>query len=218
MNIYDFDDTIYSGDSTRDFYFYCLKRFPKILRGVPKMAGAFFLFVCGMRTKTQFKEKMYGFLKYVSDIDTVISDFWDTHQKNIKKWYRNRQRGDDIIISASPEFLLKPVCERIGIKNLIASRVDKRTGIYTGENCHGEEKVRRFIEQYSIEIEQRWLHTTENAGKREKQPFDGFDIDEFYSDSLSDTPLARMAKKAWIIRGEELVKWDKYKTRRNFNG
>ena len=31
MNIYDFDETIYDSDSTKDFYFYCLKKYPKIL-------------------------------------------------------------------------------------------------------------------------------------------------------------------------------------------
>ena len=29
---------------------------------------------------------------------------------------RTDKKDDDIIISASPEFLLKPICERLGIK------------------------------------------------------------------------------------------------------
>ena len=31
MNVYDFDDTIYAGDSTVDFFFYCLKKKPAIV-------------------------------------------------------------------------------------------------------------------------------------------------------------------------------------------
>ena len=42
MNIYDFDETIYDSDSTKDFYFYCLKKYPKILLSVPIMAWTFF--------------------------------------------------------------------------------------------------------------------------------------------------------------------------------
>ncbi len=186
-NIYDFDETIYYSDSTKDFYFYCLRNFPKMLFSVPSMALAFFLYVLGVKTKTQFKEKMYGFLKYIPDIDCALEDFWDKSEGKIKQWYKDRKKDNDIIISASPEFLLSPICKRLGIKNLIASRVDKLTGKYTGENCWGGEKVVRLNEE-----------------------FDDVDCDEFYSDSLSDTPLARIAKKAQIIKGDTLIDWDDY--------
>ena len=32
-------------------------------------------------------------------------------------------------------------------------------------------------------------------------------IEEFYSDSYSDTPLAEIAEKAYIVTGEELTDW-----------
>ena len=187
LNIYDFDETIYDSDSTKDFYFYCLKKYPKILLSVPVMLWTFFLYILGVKTKTQFKEKMYRFLCYVSDIDAALADFWDKHEYKIKKWYIDRQKEDDLIISASPEFLLKPICERLGIKNLIASRVDKQTGLYTGENCWGEEKVKRLYAEFPDAL-----------------------CNEFYSDSLSDEPLAALAEDAKIIRGTELIKWNEY--------
>lgn len=188
MNIYDFDKTVYESDSTKDFYFYCLKKYPKILLSVFGMMWAFMLYILGVRTKTQFKEKMYRFLKYIPDIDKTIDSFWNIYIKKMKTWYLERKRDDDIIISASPEFLLIPLCKRIGIEYLIASRVDKKTGKYTGENCWGKEKVTRLYEKYPDAV-----------------------CDEFYSDSLSDEPLARLAKKAMIIRGTELIEWDEYK-------
>ena len=191
MNIYDFDETIYDSDSTKDFYFYCLKKYPKILFSVPVMVWAFFLYILGVKTKTQFKEKMYRFLRYVPDIDAALTNFWDINECKVKHWYKDRQKEDDIIISASPEFLLVPICERIGIKHLMASRVDKKTGMYTGENCWGVEKVKRLYEKFP------------NAK-----------CDEFYSDSLSDSPLASLANKAMIIRGNELIDWNKYQPSR----
>ena len=39
----------------------------------------------------------------------------------------NDKKDDDVIISASPEFLLKPICKKINIKYLIASNVDKNS-------------------------------------------------------------------------------------------
>ena len=188
MNIYDFDETIYDSDSTKDFYFYCLRKYPKILLSVPCMAWAFFMYILGVKTKTQFKEKMYRFLRCVPDIDAALADFWDINEHKVKKWYKDRQKEDDIIISASPEFLLSPICKRVGIKHLIASRVDKHSGLYTGENCWGEEKVKRLYEV-----------------------FPDAKCGEFYSDSLSDTPLAEIADTAKIIRGNELIDWDEYK-------
>lgn len=188
MNIYDFDETIYEEDSTKNFYFYCLRKYPKMLLSVPYMVWTFFLYIIGAWTKTQFKEVMYRFLRYVPDVDTALEDFWNINECKIKQWYKDRQKADDVIISASPEFLLEPICKRLGIKNLMASRVDKHTGKYTGENCWGEEKVNRLYE---------------------KLP--DVKCEEFYSDSLSDTPLARLADKAMIIRGNELIAWDEYK-------
>lgn len=187
MNIYDFDETIYDSDSTKDFYFYCLKRYPKMILTVPCMIWSFFLYILGIKTKTEFKEKMYSFLRYVKDIDKTIDSFWNENEHKVKKWYTDRHLDDDIIISASPEFLLEPVCRRLGINHLIASRVDKYTGKYTGENCWGEEKVKRLFQKLPDAV-----------------------CNEFYSDSLSDTPLARLAEKAMIIRGTELIEWESY--------
>lgn len=184
MNAYDFDKTIYSGDSTADFYLFSLKRHKRILLCAPSLLGAalrFYVFKKG--GKTQFKEVMYRFLR-CCDTMRDVSDFWEKNSGKIKAYYLNRQKADDVIISASPEFLLEPICEKLGVEHLIASRVDPKTGLYSGENCHGAEKVRRF---------------------REK--FGDCEIEEFYSDSHSDDPMARLAKKAWMVKGESLTEW-----------
>lgn len=184
MNIYDFDNTIYDGDSTRDFYFYCLKKYPKILLTVPMTAFAFGMYIIGVWSKTKFKEKMYKFLTHVSNAEHEAVLFWDSHQDKIKKYYNNTHRNDDIVISASPEFLLSPIAERLGFGRLIASKVDSRTGKYSGENCWGKEKVRRLYEELPAA-----------------------ECDVFYSDSFSDSPLADIAKKAYIVKGEDLIDW-----------
>lgn len=184
MNVYDFDKTIYDGDSTADFYIYSLKKHKKILLLIPSLLGAFLKFyVFKIGTKTMFKEKMYRFLIYCN-IESDVADFWDKHQNKIKKFYIEQQKDDDVIISASPEFLLKPICKRISINYLIASRVDCKSGRYNGINCHGKEKVRRFYEF-----------------------FKNGQIEEFYSDSYSDTPLAEISEKAFIVKGNNISEW-----------
>lgn len=185
-NVYDFDKTIYNGDATLDFYKYCIRKYPKVLIALPfAMMGAL-LNSLKLISKTKFKELFYRFLRFLPDTEALVSLFWDEYSGRIFSWYIENKRESDIIISASPEFLLKPICERIGIRYLIASRVDMSTGRYNGENCHGEEKVRRFMDNFKNCV-----------------------IREFYSDSLSDLPLACLAKESFLVQGETRKVWTK---------
>jgi len=188
MNVYDFDKTIYDGDSTVDFYLYCLKKHPKLLFNIPKQLIYLTSYFFGKYDKTIFKEHFYSFLTKLKNVDDDITSFWIKKEKNIKEFYKNQKNSDDVIISASPEFLLKPICSKLGVKHLMASRVDKNTGKYTGINCYGEEKVKRFKEIYSNEK-----------------------IDEFYSDSFSDEPLAQISNEAYIVNKNNIIKWNEYK-------
>lgn len=186
MNVYDFDNTIFSGDSTMKFYLFAAKKYPKIvfkcLPGLIYGFTKFYIFKKG--TKTEFKERMYGFLQYCT-IPTDVQEFWDGNVIKIKGWYLQQQRSDDLIISASPDFLIKPICTRLSIKHCICSTVNPHTGAYTGVNCWGEEKVRRYKEIYNDET-----------------------IDNFYSDSYSDTPLAKIALNAFLVKGDKVLPWD----------
>lgn len=181
MNVFDFDKTIYPRDSTAGFYFFTLARRPGVFLEVPATAWYFLLYKLGKRTKTQFKEVMYRFLRHTGGTEQLVERYWDKKQKNINRWYLDIRRDDDIIISASPEFLLRPICARLGVR-LIASRVDPATGKYDGENCWGPEKVTRLNEIYPD------CH-----------------IDEFYSDSYSDSPLAELADRAYLVKGQRLL-------------
>ncbi len=184
MNGYDFDKTIYNGDCTKDFYFYCLKKHPKVFFKVPNaISGAISHYILKKKTKTQFKEKMYTFLLCVNSSKDIL-EFWDRHEHKIKSWYINQKKDDDIIISASPHFLIDEICKRLDIKNVIASKVDVKTGKYTGLNCYGDEKVVRFNKEFSGSI-----------------------IENFYSDSYSDTPLANISNKAFLVTGDNIKNW-----------
>ncbi len=184
MNVYDFDKTIYNGDSTLDFYFFCLKKKTLILKKLPKQLYSAILYKLKKISKTEFKECFYSFLTDLNNIDDLLKQFWNKNQHKIKSFYLNQKKDDDVIISASPTFLLEPICDKLNIKYLIASKVDKHTGRYTGLNCYGEEKIRRFNEIFS------------NSS-----------IDNFYSDSLSDAPIASLAKHAFLVSNNSIKKW-----------
>lgn len=182
MNVYDFDNTIFRGDSTARFYIFCLKRYPKIFKRLPKLG--FEAVTLLRRNKQLFKQHMFAFLQDLPDPEAAVRDFWDQNEKYVKSWYLAQKRSDDLIISASPEFLIRPIMKRLGVSNVLASPVDIVTGLYGGRNCHGEEKLNRY------RIYAR-----------------GQQIDAFYSDSKSDQPLAGIAKEAFLVKGDQLLPW-----------
>ena len=175
-SIYDFDGTIYRGDSTVDFFRFCVRREPRVLADLLCAAPYYGGMALGVVEKTRAKERFYRFLTRIPDVDAMLTAFWDEHIGCVYPWYLAQRSDDDVIVSASPAFLLRPACARLHV-NLLASRVDAYTGATDGLNCHGEEKVRRLFLEYST-----------------------CRIDRFYSDTRSDAPLARMARKAYLVR------------------
>ena len=187
MNIYDFDKSLIDGDSTAAFLKFSFRKHPGLVRFLPGMgiaAANYYLLKRG--TKTQMKQKFYKvFTGY--DPEALLEEFWDRQQKKIFPWYKSQQEETDIVISASPEFLLKPICQRLGIRHLIASRVDPKTGVYTGLNCWGPEKPVRLKEEMGI------THCR-----------------KFFSDSYSDQPLADIADEAFLIlKDGTIAPWGK---------
>lgn len=186
MNVYDFDKTIYRGDSTMRFIFHLLRSQPALLRFVPAFSINALLFITGRRKKQDFKQRMFrAFFGHAHDIHGELERFWDINMHRVFNWYKRNQLPDDVIISASPVDIVRPCCERLGIKHIMGSPVELTTGVYTGPNCHGEEKVVRF-----------------NAA------FPGAHIENFYSDSHSDDPMARVAGRSFMVKGETLTPWE----------
>lgn len=182
MNVYDFDKTIYAKDSSIDFYVYNLRKDLTVLRFFPKQALAMIRYKLKQIPKTQMKTVFYTYLKTINNLDERVTGFWEANRKHINAYYLKQRKQDDVIISASPTFLLQPLIDEWGCI-LIASEVDPKTG-HSGENCWGPEKVKRFAALYDLNS-----------------------MDEFYSDSLSDTPLAKYAKNAYLVTGTKIEVW-----------
>lgn len=184
MNVYDFDGTIYQGDSTVDFTRFVFRKKPGTVRYIPRQIKGFVLYGLKKIEKTQMKQQFFTFLQNI-DAPSMVNAFWKEHAQQIFPWYLDQRKDDDVIISASPFFLLQPICMQLGIRHLIASEVDARTGVFVRPNCHGTEKVIRFRELFPEE-----------------------QIDEFYSDTFSDAPMAGLARKAFLVRNGRITDWN----------
>ena len=184
MNVYDWDDTIYRGDSTFGMVRYAYTHRPKTLLSIPRTAFCGLLYVLRLMPKQTFKENLFHMFTYIPDMEQFVEEYTSSHLDHVKDWYKNHQKEDDVVISASPEFLIKSFCDKVGIKVAMASPVNPHTGKYEGLNCHGEEKVKRY-----------------------REVFGDTNIEEFYSDSFSDAPLARLAEHAYLVKGEVMKEW-----------
>lgn len=185
--VYDFDDTIYDGDSSADFYKFAIKRYPFILLFLPIHIFSFAMIKFKLIDDTRMKELFFSFLKYVKDVDFLISDFWKMNEHKIKSFYdrSDKDHSRDIIISASPEFLIEHILMMKGITvvKLIGSKIDKITGKFSSKNCYGKEKVIRLYEYEKDCI-----------------------IEEFYTDNLhADKPMADIAEKVYHVKKDEII-------------
>ena len=183
MNTYDFDKTIYRRDSSVDFWLWCLRRhFALLLPTLPKSLAAALRHARGRLSTKELKEQRFSFLPGL-DARAEAALFWESHKSGVGDWYLAQRQPEDLILSASPEFLLRPIADELGVR-LIATPMDPASGRILGLNCHDTEKVRRF---------------------RENCP--GAHTEAFYSDSLSDTPMAELADRAWLIRRGKKLPW-----------
>ena len=193
MNIYDFDGTIYNGDSCKDIVIYGLKKYPSLT--IQSLKKARILNRDYKRGYIQFervKEELLSFIFKIDDRKKFISDFVDSHLKKIKPWYKSRMNVNDVIVSASYDIWIGEFARKLGLKYIIGTRVDAE-GKILGLNCKGEEKVKRI-----------------NA------IFNGASINCCYSDSSVDIPLLELGKTAYVVEGNKLITYRKgYKFKNN---
>lgn len=189
IDVYDFDKTIYDGDSTIDFYIYSLRKDIRLIRYLPIQVIYFLKYKIKVVDKETFKEKFFIFLKGIKNVESNVTNFWKENKSKIRHEIIQNTENKKYIISASPEFLLQDVCKRIGDFELIATKVNNQSGKFESKNCYGEEKVNRLKNRIG----------------------ENFNIENFYSDSISDKYLAEMAKNSYLVtKGGNVEKWKKY--------
>lgn len=187
MRVFDFDNTIYDGESGMDIFLYYLKRDPKgVAKFVPKFMEGFLKYKRHVITIDEVKSEYASYVKeYFERIENIYDDFenfWDINMKNIKSFYPKIQKEDDVVLSACPYCLLSVATKRLGIKNVIATDLNPETG-EIGEICYHDNKVKMFRERYG-----------------------NVEIDEFYTDSMSDKPMMDISKTVFLVDGDKLIK------------
>jgi phosphoserine phosphatase len=149
IDVYDFDGTIYDGDSTFDFVLFCLRRHPRVALSLPAIALAGVKLALKKIGLTQFKSALFGQMVRYFSLTDEAKLFWQDEKTKAKlgAWFYERPRDLPIVIaSASPEFELRYAADILGVKTLIGTRCDDATGQLIGKNCKGAEKISRIRE------------------------------------------------------------------------
>ncbi len=145
FDLYDFDKTVYPQDSETVFLFYCILHRPYLIIMCPYLLLNLILFFLGFGDK--YKGKCFSFLRFL-DGEKMAEKFWKNQKKNIYPVFEPENRGERpvVVCSASPEFFLKPICEKYGVHTLIATRMNPKTGEILGSNCKDKQKPLRLAE------------------------------------------------------------------------
>lgn len=189
LELYDFDGTIYDGDSGVDIILFAIKKKPKLIFHFIGSLGIVLLYLLKLKKKEQMKNKLFSFLKEFPDTDKFVEEFWNTHEYKIKDfWKSKKSHKNDIIISASGRFWLQPIADKYKVKDLFATDINPKTGKVSGNNCHGKEKVKLF---------------------RKKYP--DVEIVKMYTDSVNDLPLIEVANEGILVKKNKLYNYYEYK-------
>lgn len=185
MNVYDFDGTIFPTDCSIGFFIWCMKRHPKLcFTFAPKAIKNLIKRKLGKMPEYLMQREFFCYLTLIDDFDEQIERYWDKNEKKIAPWYLAQKRPDDLIISASPTCIIGPIANRLGV-NYMATEFDREFGVFTNNLMYAKEKA-KYIFDHGFPM-----------------------IDNFYSDSLADTPLALCAEKAHLVKDKArtVVDW-----------
>lgn len=195
--LYDFDGTIYKKDSFITFLIYAIPTW--------KLIFSFLIFIptlvkmiVRLKSNEESKQRIFCYffkgmdIKVFDDICTKYQRKIDNNVSNILKLkIKQNQDFQQIIVSASISNWIIPWAKANNIDHVIATEIEvdkygKITGNFATKNCNKEEKVNRI---------KRYFENKEVV------------FAEAYGNSKSDFPMFTLAKSAFLVEKDKLMKF-----------
>jgi len=208
LAIFDIDYTITKKETLMELFKYVIKKDKKNLRFLPRAIYCGIMYAIGIYDERKVKETFLRFIDGIKEeeLAELVKEFYDERLKKIlyddalKMMKKLKNEGYDIyLISASPEFYVNEFYNIKEVDRVIGTKFGFENGTFVrkmvGNNCKGEEKVRRLKEVL----------------KDEKIEVD-FKESYMFSDSLSDKPLLDLVGKPYLINYKknhdiEILRW-----------
>ena len=186
MKVFDFDNTLYDGECSLDFFMYCLKKKKSLLKYMPAVTAKALKYKAGLVSIDEVyefvDEMLVVFFDNLENLEEHVKCFWELNSKKLKKSFLEKISEDDAIISASPRFLFDGIASRLRTSNILCTEID--------------------MENQKIE----YLCYSQNKVKAFKEHFESVEIEEFYTDNMNDMPLIELAKTAYLVKGNNISK------------
>ena len=161
--VYDFDKTLYDGETGVNFSMFYLKKYPvRSILFLMKYSKDLIFYLLKIINLTTLKERYFKFLERhsKSEIEELVDGFWETKRNKIYSWTReelekNKKECEMVIVSsASPLFLIENFLLSLGYDKVFGTNFvnDEKEGKETfvakidGENNKGKEKVKKLDE------------------------------------------------------------------------
>lgn len=208
LAIFDIDYTITRKETLMEFFKYLVSKDIKNIKFLPRALYSGLMYGVKVYDEKRVKE---CFLKFIENIDEaelakLTKSFYD--EKISKILYKDavdmikklKKEGYMVVlISASPEFYVKEFYAIKEVDLIIGTKFTFESGKFIrkmdGNNCKGEEKVRRL-----------------NKVLKEKNIKVDFKNSYMFSDSLSDKPLLDLVGNPYLINYKkkheiEILRW-----------
>ena len=193
IKVFDFDNTIYQGESTIDFFLYIISKKKNYIKYLPLTIYTYILYKT-KRLPLDYVKKIankytHEIVNNKNEIKELVQEFWINNSNKLKPKFLNMIDEEDIIITASPNILIDGIKDKLKTKNIICSQINLETG-NLDFLCLKENKSIAFQKYY-----------------KDKE------IDELYTDSMNDTPLINISKKSYLVKGDEIIEINNHKKR-----
>lgn len=209
LAIFDVDFTLTKRETLFEFTIFMLKKDPKLFKHLPKSLISSFLYIVKVYDLKKAKEKFLAFIDGIKEeeMQRLVKEFYEErlskilYKDAIDMIKKLKAEGCKVyLISASPEIYLNELYNIKEVDKIIGTRYKKESGVYRcsmeGENCKGEEKVKRLMEVL----------------KNENMEVD-FKNSYMFSDSLADLPLFNLVGNPYLINFKKehdsikILKW-----------
>lgn len=209
LAIFDVDYTITKRETLAEFYLFMLKKNPRYIKYLPKSIFSSIFYVFKIYDASKAKKTFIRFIDGIEEnkMKEIVKEFYEKrlskilYKDAIDTIKKMKIKGYKIyLISASAEFYLSEFYNIKEVDMVIGTRFIKENGLHRnqmlGENCKGEEKVKRLKEvllKENIDVD--------------------FESSYMFSDSLSDLPLFNLVGHPYLINYKkthdkiEILKW-----------
>lgn len=180
MKVFDFDNTLYHGESSVDLALYMIKNNKRIILYLPKIFFNLIKYKLCIADKKKMVAAINDFLKNAllskNEVYNAVNGFWEKNKHKLDRKMLDRIESDDVVITAGPDFLINGICELIGTEHIICSSIDPD------------------------KMKVRYLNFGENKVKGFKAMYGERRIDRFYTDSYNDKALMDISDKVFIVK------------------